>query len=52
MAERDNRRKGSRHRPAKGRRIPVRTGCRKVRAMCVAGMNEGHEVVHAGGQLA
>lgn len=52
MAERDNRRKGSRHGPAKGRRIPVRTGCRKVRAMCVVGMNEVREVVHTRGQLA
>ena len=50
--ERDNRSKGSRDRPAKGRRIPARTGCREAGGMCGAGMNEVRGVVHTRGQLA
>ena len=49
---RDGRSKWSRHRPEKGRRVPAGSGCREAGGMCVAGMNEVHEIVHMREQLA
>ena len=51
-AGRDSRSKGSRHRPAKGRRSPAGKGFREADSMCVSGMNEVHEVARTRGQLA
>ena len=50
-AGRDCRSKGSRHRPAKGRRIPAGKGFREADSMCAAGKNEVHEVGRTKGQL-
>ena len=41
-----------RHGPAKGRRIPAGSGFCEAGGMCVAGMNEVHEVAHTRGQMA
>ena len=50
--ERDNRIKGSRHEPAKGRRIPAIPGGCEAGIMCITGLNEVHEVARTRGQLA